>query len=170
MEITKYFRLLARLLVAFYKLMGKQRKSPWTWRSQVDANLEPSLLLTTVDGTRKVLCKLQRRKTIISPATSLMSNNGDQHAWYGKFMEQTSLGVTTTLWLDLRPTSWDGGHAWQGGKTLKLDRSQASQKATYYCSTKNNILTKLLLVTFFCTHRSVPCSAIIRDLPEVDEN
>ena len=166
MEITKYFRLLARLLVAFYKLMGKQRKSPWTWRSQVSAFREPSPLWARVFATGRFFVCYQKRTIITNLATNLWMDNGVLPARYNRaMMTQILWKYTKHICFGTRTSSWDRTHssniaAWP--RTWDLIVKGPDMKPNTTLIKKPNHSNKITPNLICYTPKSVPCSAIIR--------
>ena len=93
----------------------------------------------------------------------------DRH-WYPSYQIHyckggTNLVGATNIWFDTRPfyeTEPMSNTAWVI-ENLRLASSVTSGKTKYNCSKMKSVAIKWLLMTFCYTHRSVPCSAIIRE-------
>lgn len=76
-KVSKQTNLLCGLLLAPLKLMtrseGNNYTTHWTWRAQTSANIEPSSLLSPVQGTGTYSAWHQRRKENTNQLQSLWS-------------------------------------------------------------------------------------------------
>lgn len=133
--------LLLKMTVKYFIKPGEVKLVPTTG----------STLMTSIHGTGKVLCIYHRKKVTTNPSTNPVAYSGDLSGRYaGSIVAQTLWEKPTTLWLDLRPTPWDGTHVWHAwvAKNPRLDRPWAlGQKQTllFYWGTWQQNKIKFLL-------------------------